>query len=699
MVTKLTRFLTAGVLLLPAVARADKKIDDTVAKAIGQLEKNRDAKDEPLKNAEKLAKDGASNPEALLGAARIYLAVGKLDEAKKEAAAAAGIPSAPPELHAQALSQLASIELRAGAGKDALDHAQEAAKLSQTPEVMATLASAQARVGDPNALRTAEDVVKAAPASAAAHGAHGRALAAAGKYDEAIAEFTKALELDPRDYNAQVAKATVLVDAGRGADAEVEARKATTLDPNQGEGFAALGAAMLLKEPKNASAAVNEAVNGSFLTPGSAYIQYTVGRIHEAAGNLGPAGAAYEAAIRIDPGLAKARARLIQMQIWKGDVVGATAEAQKLAESQPNDGDAQLMYGILLLKKSAYADALVPLERAAQRLPRNADAHAALGTTYQYNRQSQDALAEYKQAVELAPANIEYQTTYGLLLGVNKQYAPGIAVLEKVVHTPDYKDAAGYINLGWLYRNAEPPRAQESVAAYRKAVAVDPKSGAAQLGLSWAQYTAKNWTEAIKEFDKTALLDPKLAGEASLASAWSEYWATVDAKSKDMSKARLAADKAKAKLGTADPRPARLVASIERFEKAGQAEERTVKVERTQEDKPDLATLVQKATSGPASGRALAIRGMGSLGAEAVPYLIQYLQDGNLHVRTAAAKSLGAVGAPASKAVTYLQQEGDKSRERVMLPAAGTTMKAEDVLAERELQEACQEAVRKISGK
>jgi tetratricopeptide (TPR) repeat protein len=146
MVTQLTRVLTVGaLLLLPAVLRADKKIDDTVAKAVSQLEKNRDAKDEPLKNADKLAKDTA-NPEALLGAARIYVAVGKLDEAKKAASAAAAITSAAPEVRAQVLSQLAAIELRAGSGQDALTHAQEAAKLSQAPEVIATLANAQARV-------------------------------------------------------------------------------------------------------------------------------------------------------------------------------------------------------------------------------------------------------------------------------------------------------------------------------------------------------------------------------------------------------------------------------------------------------------------------------------------------------------------------------------------------------------------------
>jgi tetratricopeptide (TPR) repeat protein len=700
MVTQLTRVLTAGLLLVPAVVRADKKIDDTVAKAIGQLEKNRDAKDEPLKNADKLAKDPGA--ESQLGAARIYVAVGKLDEAKKAAAKAVEVSaSGTPELRAQALSYLSAVELRAGAGKDALAHAQEAAKLSQLPEILANLANAQSRVSDPSALKTSEDLVKAAPTSAAAHSAHGTALAASGKYDEAIAELTKALELDPKDYNTQVAKARVLVDAGRGADAEIEAKKATTLDPNQGEGFAVLGAAMLLKDPSSASAAVNEAVNGSFLTPGSAYIQYTVGRIHEAAGNIGPAGTAYEAAKTIDPSLAKAQARLIQMKLWKGDVAGAATEAQQLAENQPNDGDAQLVYGrILLRNKKDFASAIVPLERAVQRLPNDADAHSLLGEAYTANRQSQDALDQFKRATELNPASPEIARSYGMLLGLNKQAAQGIAVLEKLVRTPGYKDPLGYVALGLLYKNVEPARPADSVAAYKKAIELDPKNISAQLGLAWALHSAKNWPEAIAAFEKTATLEPKLAGEANLGSAWSQYFATVEAKSKDMAKTQEAYAKAKATLPASDPRPARLLSSIERYLKAGQAEDKPVKVERqAAEEKPDLGAVVRQAAGSAGSARAAAVRSLGGFGAEAVQYLVPYLSDSSLRVRTSAAKALGAVGAPAASAVRFLQDQGDKSRERVMLPPAGVKVTAEDMMAERELQDACQEAVRKINGK
>src|SRR5688500_4156319 len=129
MVTKLTRVVMAGLILLPALAGADKKIDDAVAKAFGQIDRNKDILDEPLKIADKLAKE--TNAEAQLGAARIYARTGKLDLAAGAARKAVELSaSATPELRAQTLDQLAQLELRVASGQDALAHAQEAAKLS-----------------------------------------------------------------------------------------------------------------------------------------------------------------------------------------------------------------------------------------------------------------------------------------------------------------------------------------------------------------------------------------------------------------------------------------------------------------------------------------------------------------------------------------------------------------------------------------
>jgi tetratricopeptide (TPR) repeat protein len=670
MVTALTRALTIGVLLLPGLLLADKKVDDTVAKAIGQIDKDRENIDEPLKNAEKLAKDQTA--EAQLGASRIYLRAGKLDLAAATAKKAVELSaSAAPEVRAQALDQLAQLELRISNGKDALAHAQEAAKLAQTPDILATLARAQAKVKDPEAVDTADKLVKANPTSAAAYDALGRAQAAMGKYDEADAAFKKAVELDPKLYRAHLHRAQALVEAGKGTEAEVEARAATELDKNQPEGWSVLGQALLLKDPKNWQAAIVQAQQGAFLSPESPYTQAVVGQIFQAAGNAQQSAEAYKRALAVDPSNAKARVGLITAQVWRKEWDAATAEAAKLAEEQPNDGESQAIYGQLLIQKGDFASALEPLERAVKFLPGSAKAHALLAQGYERNHQNADAVREWEQAMKLEPGNRDWQLHY-------------------------------YERLANTMRASDPPKPQEAIAAYKKLLELDPKNATAQVGLGWSYYLAKDWQNAIAAFNAGAQAEPKLAGAAKYGIASATFQATVATKSKDTAAVRQAVDAAAAALPAGDPNIVKLKTSLERYEKAGEA----VAVEHQQqpveehEKGPDLGALAQDLSSNSAATRAKAARQLGGLGAPAVEYLTPVLtRDNSLIVRTAAAKALGAIGGAAKSACPYLQQESDKSRNRVMLPAQGVTMKGDEMMAERELQEACMDASRKICGK
>ena len=73
--------------------------------------------------------------------------------------------------------------------------------------------------------------------------------------------------------------------------------------------------------------------------------------------------------------------------------------------------------------------------------------------------------------------------------------------------TPGYKDAAGWANLGWVYRNLNKP--QESIAAYQKALELDPKQEQAALGLGWAYQYTKEYDKAIAAYNQAIQIDPK----------------------------------------------------------------------------------------------------------------------------------------------------------------------------------------------
>ena len=701
MFTKLTRTVLVGVGLLaalPGFAQNSKKYDDAVAKAAQQIDKGETEK--ALLQAEKLAKEGA---EGQLAASLIQARAGKLEEAAASITAAkAAAAGATPEVRSRIAAQTAHLDLMRGTGKDALNNAREALEILKNPDTLALLAIAQANYKDPQAITTAEEAVKAAPTSALAQDALGAALSAAGKYAEADAALAKAIELDPKLHSAYLHRAKALLANGKPAEAEAAARKATEIAPQQGSGFAVLAEAMLAKDPKNpqvANAAINEAQQAAFLSPHSAYVQYTVARVFDAMGNPAQAAAAYKKTLDLDPSHTPARVAIIQSQIRSGNIDAALADVKKLAEDNPGDGDAQLLYGQLLIRKEDYAGSLEWLERARDLLPNNAEVLALLAQAYQNAGQKDDAITAYKRALELGPKNAdELRTRYALLLALSKQTDAAVAEIKKI-QTPR---SDTHFVLGMAYANAETKKPLEASLAFKKALEADPKSAAAAFQLGRTQIDVKNYGEAIAALNKAVELEPKLACEASYHVVRAHYLMAVEAKSKDLSKAK----EALAKTSCPPATMAKLQAAIAKAEKGEQVAEAAPREEEEKPKGPDLGTLVRNLDSPNPDVARAAARQMVAFGADAVPYLVPKVNThGDLGVRAAVAKALGAIGAPAAKACTALANEIAGSSERMVLPieAGGKKPSAEEEMKrfsrEKELQAACREARAKIGCK
>jgi tetratricopeptide (TPR) repeat protein len=640
-----------AVLAVAVPGRADQRLDEARAKAAEHIAKGRP--EEALKTMLKLV---AQSPTA-----EAYTELGRLQERLGELPAAGGSlrkavelsAAAPGPARAEALTALATLELRSGAGRDALTHAQEAAKLQPTPASLAALARALARVGTPAAAREAADqALRAGATSAEAHDANGDVLLAAGKPLDAAASYQKALSLDPNLHRARVGLARALLAAGKTAEAAVEAQKTTEADPKSGAAFAVLGLAILAENTGRWGDAIAQAQQGAFLEPRSPYVQTAVGRIFEGASNVPQAIEAYKRALETDPDYGPARAAQVIALAHSADVDEALKVVGPLAQSDHGNADVQLVYGRLLARKGDWVAAAAPLARAAQGLPRNAEAQALAGTAFQYTRQSAEAMQALAKAVALDPKNVNYRVTYGLVLGLNKRYAEGIAELNKVVATPGYKDSAGYTNLGWNLRSIDPPRGAESVAAYRKALELDAKNAQAALGLGWALSLVDKHDDAIAAFASAIRLEPKLTAEANNGTAWAYYFKG------DMANAKAVAAKAKAQ----GRNVASLVSAIERFEKgqaaAASEARRQMQAEQQREDLgaagPGRTILNER--SAPAA-RIQAIRDIVRYGAAAVEYLIYAaVNDADMSVRDQALKALGELGPAARGQCAQIKQ-------------------------------------------
>lgn len=629
----------------PLPASADKKVDDAVAKAEEQLQKGKP--DEAAKTIQKLA--GTQTPEAQLAVGRFQERLGNLDEAAAALAKAQELAtSAPPSLQAQIKAALAEHALARGPAKTALMHAQEAVKLEATPDNLAILARAQARAYDVvGAVQSADKAVQMGPTNALAHEARGEAMLALGRGEDAANAFRKALELDPRLNRARIGLARALIAQGKATEAVAEARKASEADQKSGAAFAVLGAAILAESKDHWSDAIAQAQQGAFLDPKNPLVQVVVGDLFAARGDVDQAAAAYRRAAESDPGNADASAGLIQMLVRKGDLDGALAAAKKLASEVPGSGKAQLELGRVLARKGDWQAAVEPLEKATALLPGVAEGFALLGTAQQFTGNTASAEDAYEQAVKLDPKNLDYQTTYGLLVAMVGRPDEGAALLQKVVATPQgQKSAAAWANLGYALSRMKPPKIQDSLAAYNKALAIDPKNAQVHLGLGWANYWGDNYDAAIAAFQKTMELEPKLKAEALNGIGWSQYF------KKDMAAAKATAAQARAEGRNVD----RLIAAIDSYEKRLAAGAKPEVEVRKDVEGPDVNDFMRMAQSKSATARRTAASELRKFVKDAVPTLIYLVgNDESIAVRRAALRSLAAIGPAAREALPHLR--------------------------------------------
>jgi superkiller protein 3 len=674
---------------LAAPAFGDAKLDEAYAKALDQNQKGR--AEDAVKTLQKAVGQCGNCPEGNVLMGRLQERIGNLEAAGAAYNAAATGTGAG---KAAGLAALSDYELRTTAAKTALGHAEQAVAADANASTLAALARVQARIDPPAALATADKALAAGATSSDAHQSRGVALLALGKKDDAVAAFRKAAELDARSARPVASLAAALASQGKGAEAVAAGRKAVELDPSSAEAHAILGGAILASDKKLWGDAIAEAQDGAFKNPKNPEIQMIVAYIFESDGRYDQAKAAYQKALETDPAFAPGRAALINAQFRGGDLDGALANALKLAAEAPGSGEAQLRVGEFLLRKENYTAAVAPLEKAVTLLPGSAEAQYYMGRAYQFTGKTKEALEPYHKAVELAPNNQDFRTTYGLILGVNGQFEPGINELKKVTSAPGYKDTAGFTNLGWLYRNVDPPKTAESIAAYKKAMELDPKNGQAALGLGWAASYGKSYDEAIAAFQKAISIDKNLAPQALKGMAWAQFF------KKDFTQSRETLTKADA-AGAGDTRLEQQLDRVETILKGGGpvSDEELQKAELERKKAIELQNKldnIQDQLKSPNAGtRARAVGDVVRIaGADAVPTLHWMLvNDKDYGVRGAVANALGSLGAAARKVCPTLKAIGN---EPVTQDPFGNKETIDREQKELTFKKACREAVARI---
>ncbi|HVQ28990.1 MAG TPA: tetratricopeptide repeat protein [Vicinamibacteria bacterium] len=616
-------------------ARADKRVDDAIAKAEAQLAKGKP--DEAIKLLQKAATQAPRDPEPSLALAKLYTRVGRLDDAGAALGKAGELAaSAPLAVKARVRASQSVFALRVGTTGDALAFARQAVEAAAGAESLAALARAHARTAVAAARETAARAVRAAPDSAAAQTGLGAALFAARLDAEAETAYRRAVQLEPGSATAGAGLALALAGQGKAAPALEAARAATQADAHSAEAQAALGLAALAQDPEDrksdAMAAVQQA---SLLEPKNALVTLQLGRVFESRGQLDDAATAYGRAAELDPSWPAPRVAALSLRLRKGDAAGALTGLRALPEDLRKSGDSDLLLGRILSQKEEWVGALLALDRAVVALPGLAEAQALRGAAAYNTGDLKLAADAYGRAVELRPDTLAYLSSYATHLAYDGRADEGLAALQKVVARPEGQQAESFMQLGAIYRSFKPPRVNDAVAAYEKALKLDPKNGQAALGVALSYRAGKQWPRAISAYEKVEQAFPRLAGEAQLGTAWCHL------SSGDISKARFftgLAARAGADVGAIRQALSQPVGS-------GSAGE-------------DLSELAGRLRSKNGGIQARAAKGLLDLGGPAVPALADALQRPATSpaVRQLIVDGLGTLGPAARDALPQLDR-------------------------------------------
>ena len=288
---------------------------------------------------------------------------------------------------------------------------------------------------------------------AAAFSLWGLALHEQHRYDEAIAKYQKAIELDPKFAFAYDNWGVTLQEQHRYDEAIANYQKAIELDPKFADAYDNWGAA-LQEQHKYDEAIAN-----------------------------------YQKAIELDPKFAYAYDNwgLALQEQHKYDE--AIANYQKAIELDPKFAYAYENWGAALQEQHKYDEAIANYQKAIELDPKFAYAYDNWGLALQEQHKYDEAIANYQKAIELDPKFAYAYENWGAALQEQHKYDEAIAKYQKAIEL-DPKLAAAYNN--WGYALQEQHKDDEAIAKYQKAIELDPKFALAY----------DNWGLALKEQGK-----------------------------------------------------------------------------------------------------------------------------------------------------------------------------------------------------
>ncbi len=272
------------------------------------------------------------------------------------------------------------------------------------------------------------------------------------KLDKAISECRAAVQHDPTFVKSRLYLAYLLEQKKLG-DGLAEYKKAVELDPNDSDAHVNLGAALF--NQKNLDGAIAEYKKAIELDPTNSATHNRLGTALFNQKNFDRAIAEYKKAIELDPTNSATHNRLGTALFNQKNFDRAIAEFKKAIELDPNNSDAYYNLGLAFVNQENFDGAIAEFKKAIELDPNNSDAHGNLGVALFNQKNIDGAIAEFKKAIELDPNNSNAHDNLGAAAGNLGNLAYQSLLIKEFEKSLDASDRAiaAAPSLVWLYSN------------------------------------------------------------------------------------------------------------------------------------------------------------------------------------------------------------------------------------------------------
>jgi tetratricopeptide (TPR) repeat protein len=318
------------------------------------------------------------------------------------------------------------------------------------------------------------------PRTADEHISHGFELMQASRYDEALADFDKAIAQAPSSVMAYADKAITLLHLGRAEEAEPLLRQAAKLDSDSFAVHQGLGMlAMHREKPAEAIAEYSRAIeldaDNSYSIVSRAVAYAEAGKLHEAVADT-------ERALKAEPDDRWALAQKARFHAALGEGDAALAAGARLVALEPGEPGYLAMQAALLKRFGRQADAEALWDKALAAV----DAHMKQGG-------EQKAIAE-AQRLELLRMRGDYRTLIATATERLKRLPGNVLQLEARCRAR----ADGAIEL------------QAALQDCNGAIAYDNRYANAYEARGRVNLRLENWGAAIADYTKALSFGPEL---------------------------------------------------------------------------------------------------------------------------------------------------------------------------------------------